>query len=187
MDLTPMLIGGTWRPAQRTGRTEDVTSPFDGSVVGTVPVAGPQDVEAALDGRRDAVRFAGGALPPTSGCGSCFARRSWPTSGPSEIASTISAEAGKTITEATRRGRPLRRDDPAGGVRGHPALRRHAAAGRQPGNRPGQDRLHPPPAVRRRGGDLTRSTTRPCWSCTRSRRPWRPATRWSSSRPGPRR
>src|SRR5256885_14420776 len=48
MDLTRMLIGGDWRPAERTGRTEDVRSPYDGSVVGTVPVAGPDDVEAAL-------------------------------------------------------------------------------------------------------------------------------------------
>ena len=48
MDLTPMLIGGDWRPAVETGRTENVTSPYDGSVVGTVPVAGTEDVEAAL-------------------------------------------------------------------------------------------------------------------------------------------
>jgi len=34
-----MLIGGTWQPAA-SGRTEDVTSPFDGTVTGTVPVAG---------------------------------------------------------------------------------------------------------------------------------------------------
>ena len=40
MDLTPMLIGGDWRPAVGTGRTENVTSPYDGAVVGTVPVAG---------------------------------------------------------------------------------------------------------------------------------------------------
>ena len=40
MDLTPMLIGGDWRPAVGTGQTEDVTSPYDGSVVGTVPMAG---------------------------------------------------------------------------------------------------------------------------------------------------
>ena len=48
MDLTPMLIGGDWRPAVGTGRTENVTSPYDGSVVGTVPVAGTEDVDAAL-------------------------------------------------------------------------------------------------------------------------------------------
>src|ERR1700759_2596674 len=43
-----MLIGGTCRAAA-DGRTEEVTSPFDGTVAGTVPVAGPDDVRAALD------------------------------------------------------------------------------------------------------------------------------------------
>ena len=43
-----MLIGGTWQPAA-SGRAEDVTSPFDGAVIGTVPVAGADDVGAALD------------------------------------------------------------------------------------------------------------------------------------------
>ena len=38
MDGNSMLIGGQWRPAIGTGRTEDVTSPYDGSVIGTVPV-----------------------------------------------------------------------------------------------------------------------------------------------------
>ena len=37
-----MLIGGTWQPAA-SGRAEDVTSPFDGAVIGTVPVAGADD------------------------------------------------------------------------------------------------------------------------------------------------
>jgi acyl-CoA reductase-like NAD-dependent aldehyde dehydrogenase len=40
-----MLIGGTWQSAA-SGRTEDMTSPFDGATAGTVPVA---DVQAALD------------------------------------------------------------------------------------------------------------------------------------------
>ncbi len=43
-----MLIGGSWRPAA-SGRTEDVSSPFDGAVAGTVPVADAGDVRAALD------------------------------------------------------------------------------------------------------------------------------------------
>ena len=37
-----MLIGGTWQAAA-SGRTEDVTSPFDGTVTGTVPVAGASE------------------------------------------------------------------------------------------------------------------------------------------------
>ena len=48
MDLTPMLIGGEWRATASTGRAEDVTSPYDGTVVGTVPVAGIDDVDTAL-------------------------------------------------------------------------------------------------------------------------------------------
>jgi acyl-CoA reductase-like NAD-dependent aldehyde dehydrogenase len=48
MARTEMLIGGRWRPASGPGLSEDVTSPYDGSVVGTVPVAGAVDVEAAL-------------------------------------------------------------------------------------------------------------------------------------------
>jgi acyl-CoA reductase-like NAD-dependent aldehyde dehydrogenase len=43
-----MLIGGAWQAAAN-GRTEDVTSPFDGTVTGTVPVAGPDDGRAAVD------------------------------------------------------------------------------------------------------------------------------------------
>jgi hypothetical protein len=33
-----MLVGGTWRGAA-SGQTEDVTSPLDQAVAGTVPVA----------------------------------------------------------------------------------------------------------------------------------------------------
>ena len=43
-----MLIGGAWQPAA-SGCAEEVTSPFDGAVIGTVPVAGAGDVRAALD------------------------------------------------------------------------------------------------------------------------------------------
>src|SRR6266567_8840808 len=64
-----MLIGGRWQPAA-SGRTEEVTSPFDGATVGTVPVADAGDVRAALDRAE-------------------------------QTAQVISAEAGKTITEAT--------------------------------------------------------------------------------------
>ena len=34
-----MLIGGTWQRAA-SGQAEDVTSPYDGAVTGTVPVNG---------------------------------------------------------------------------------------------------------------------------------------------------
>ena len=51
--------------------------------------------------RPSAGRRRGGVPRRTSGCGSCCGPRSWPTSAPAEIARTISAENGKTITEAT--------------------------------------------------------------------------------------
>ena len=42
-----LLIGGQWTAAQ-SGRVEEVTSPFDGAVAGSVPLAGAADVDAAL-------------------------------------------------------------------------------------------------------------------------------------------
>lgn len=94
-----MLIGGRWCRAA-SGRTEEITSPYDGSVVGTVPRAGPEDVEAAVgaavagattwrrttahDRMRTLLRAADLADERTAA-----------------IARTISAENGKTITEAT--------------------------------------------------------------------------------------
>src|SRR3954471_13956721 len=42
-----LLIGGQWL-GSRSGEIEEVRSPYDGSVVGTVPTAGPEEVEAAL-------------------------------------------------------------------------------------------------------------------------------------------
>ena len=56
MARTEMLIGGRWRPASGPGLREDVTSPYDGSVVGTVPVAGADDVEAALSAAEHGAR-----------------------------------------------------------------------------------------------------------------------------------
>ena len=47
------------------------------------------------------MRRPGGVPRRTSGCGSCCGRPSWPTSAPPQIAATLSAENGKTITEAT--------------------------------------------------------------------------------------
>ena len=100
MDLTPMLIGGTWRPAQGTGRTEEVMSPYDGSVVGTVPVAGPQDVEAALSAaERAAARWR--RTPAHERMQILLRAAKLADDRAGEIASTISSEAGKTITEAT--------------------------------------------------------------------------------------
>jgi acyl-CoA reductase-like NAD-dependent aldehyde dehydrogenase len=99
MDLTPMLVGGSWRSA-KTGVTEDVTSPYDGSVVGTVPVAGPDDVEAAL-----AAAEAGAArwrrTPAHERMRILLRAAQLADDRAREIARMISSEVGKTITEAT--------------------------------------------------------------------------------------
>jgi acyl-CoA reductase-like NAD-dependent aldehyde dehydrogenase len=99
MDLTPMLVGGSWRSA-KTGVTEDVTSPYDGSVVGTVPVAGPDDVEAAL-----AAAEAGAArwrrTPAHERMRILLRAAQLADDRAGLIARMISSEVGKTITEAT--------------------------------------------------------------------------------------
>ena len=99
MDLTPMLVGGSWRSA-KAGVSEDVTSPYDGSVVGTVPVAGPDDVEAAL-----AAAEAGAArwrrTPAHERMRILLRAAQLADDRAGEIARMISSEVGKTITEAT--------------------------------------------------------------------------------------
>jgi acyl-CoA reductase-like NAD-dependent aldehyde dehydrogenase len=95
-----MLIGGRWRPAAGPGRSEDVTSPYDGSVVGAVPVAGADDVEAALAAAEHGARTwrrtpAHERMRILLRAAELADRRA------AEIARTISAETGKTITEAT--------------------------------------------------------------------------------------
>jgi len=95
-----MLIGGRWRPAAGPGRSEDVTSPYDGSVVGAVPVAGADDVEAALAAAERGARSwrrtpAHERMRVLLRAAELADRRA------AEIARTISGETGKTITEAT--------------------------------------------------------------------------------------
>src|SRR5918992_4352875 len=98
MDVTPMLIGGEWRTAARGG-AESVTSPYDGSVVGTVPVAGLGDVDEAL-----AAAEAGAGLwrrtPAHERMRILLRAGELADERADEIARTISAEVGKTITEA---------------------------------------------------------------------------------------
>src|SRR4249919_2755294 len=101
MDLTSMLIGGGWRPAVGTGLSEDVTSPYDGSVVGTVPIAGRQDVEAALTAAEaGAVRWR--RTPANTRMKILLRAAELADERAGDIARTISAESGKTITEATK-------------------------------------------------------------------------------------
>src|SRR5882757_5505923 len=97
--IAELLIGGQWR-ASRSGRVEEVRSPFDGSVVGTVPIAAVEDIEAAMQAaergaatwRRTPAHERMQILHRAAGLAD---ERS------ALIARTISAENGKTITEAT--------------------------------------------------------------------------------------
>jgi glyceraldehyde-3-phosphate dehydrogenase (NADP+) len=176
MDLTPMLIGGSWRTAI-TGITEDVTSPYDGSVVGMVPVAGPDDVEAACR-QPTRQRFAGVAPRPRAdadpaACSNARRRASRCDRGHHQ------PEVGKTITEATgeasRSGRSFgwrrSRAPSCTATRfrsmrtGEPVRTRSAS---HFGSRAALwSRFHP-------------STTRRCWCCTSSLRRWRRAMLWFS-------
>src|SRR5215216_5410509 len=99
MTAMQMLIGGRWRPAAGAGRTEDVTSPYDGSVVGTVPVAGTDDVEAAL---RAAEHGAGTwrRTPAHERMRVLLRAAELADARAEETARLISGECGKTITEA---------------------------------------------------------------------------------------
>ena len=102
-----MLIGGTWQAAA-SGRTEDVTSPFDGTITGTVPVAGPADVRAALD-RAEAGAVTWRRTPAHERMRILLRAAELADERAEQTAQIISAEAGKTITEA--RGEAARSGD----------------------------------------------------------------------------
>ena len=100
MARTEMLIGGQWRPASGSGQSEDVTSPYDGSVLGTVPVAGADDVEAALRAAEHGART-WRHTPAHERIRILLRAAELADERAAEIARSISAETGKTITEAT--------------------------------------------------------------------------------------
>jgi acyl-CoA reductase-like NAD-dependent aldehyde dehydrogenase len=93
-----MLIGGKWAPAASGSRAE-ITSPFDGAVAGTVPVAGPSDVDAALTAAQ-----AGAATwrrtPAHERMRILLRAAELADERALEIARLISTENGKAITEA---------------------------------------------------------------------------------------
>src|SRR6478752_4555615 len=93
-----LLIGGQWVEAG-SGRREDVTSPFDGSVVGTVGVAGPSDVEAALAAATEGAKI-WRRTPAHQRMRILLHAAALADERAETIAQTISAEAGKAITEA---------------------------------------------------------------------------------------
>ena len=96
---TEMLIGGQW-VASRSGATEEVRSPFDGTVVGTVPTAGADDVEAALTAaERGAAVWR--RTPAHERMRILLRAAELAEERAPAIAAVLSAENGKTITEAT--------------------------------------------------------------------------------------
>jgi acyl-CoA reductase-like NAD-dependent aldehyde dehydrogenase len=156
MEHRDLLIGGEWRPAAGSGRTEDVTSPYDGSVVGTVPVAGGDDVEAALT-----VAEAGAATwrrtPAHERMRILLRAAELADQRAVEIARTISAEVGKPLTEATGEA-----------ARSGEIIRLAAFEGAQLYG----DTL---PLDASPGTGLDKIGR--CWSCTRLRPRWPPAMR----------
>lgn len=96
---TEMLIGSRWT-AGATRQVEEVHSPYDGSVVGTVPTAGPDDVEAALSAaERGAATWR--RTPAHERARVLFRAAELVDQRADEIARILSAENGKSITEAT--------------------------------------------------------------------------------------
>ncbi|MCW2848189.1 MAG: Lactaldehyde dehydrogenase [Marmoricola sp.] len=93
-----LLVGGQWT-ASHSGRAEEVTSPYDGAVVGLVPVADASDVDAALT-----AAVAGAKVwrntPGHERMRILLEAASLADQRAEVIAQTISAESGKTITEA---------------------------------------------------------------------------------------
>jgi len=99
LTTTKLLIGGQWTAA-RSGATEEVRSPYDGSVVGEVPTAGPEDVELALQAaERGAATWR--RTPAHERMRILLRAAALADERTPQIAATLSAENGKTITEAT--------------------------------------------------------------------------------------
>jgi acyl-CoA reductase-like NAD-dependent aldehyde dehydrogenase len=94
-----MLIGGKWLPAA-SGSEEEITSPFDGTAAGTVPVAGLPDVDAALTAA-EAGAVIWRRTPAHERMRILFRAAELADGRAPEIARLISTENGKTITEAT--------------------------------------------------------------------------------------
>ena len=93
-----LLIGGQWTAAQ-SGRLEEVTSPFDGAVAGSVPVAGTADVDAALDAAVAGART-WRSTPGHERMRILLQAATLADDRAEAVAQTISAESGKSITEA---------------------------------------------------------------------------------------
>ena len=96
--VMPMLVGGEWREAL-SGRIEEITSPFDGAVVATVPRAGVDDAGAAVTAAEvGAVIWR--QTPAHERMRIVLRAAQLIDDRAEQIAQTITAENGKTIREA---------------------------------------------------------------------------------------
>lgn len=93
-----LLIGGQWLEPV-SGAHEDVVSPFDGSVVGSVSRAGVADVDSALDAATQGAQV-WRRTPAHERMRILLRAAALADERAEEIAQTISAEGGKAITEA---------------------------------------------------------------------------------------
>src|SRR4051812_33491637 len=93
-----LLIGGQWAASQ-SGRVEDVTSPFDGAVAGSVPVAVADDVDAALEAAVAGARTWRNT-PGHERMRILLQAATLADERAGAVAQIISAESGKSITEA---------------------------------------------------------------------------------------
>ncbi|HEX9353523.1 MAG TPA: aldehyde dehydrogenase family protein, partial [Streptosporangiaceae bacterium] len=93
-----MLIGGKWAPAA-SGSREEIISPFDGAIAGTVPVAAPADVDAALTAAQAGAAF-WRRTPAHERMRILLRAAELADERAPEIARLISTENGKAITEA---------------------------------------------------------------------------------------
>ena len=168
-----LLIDGEWVPSTG-GRVEEIRSPYDGRVVGQAAIADLSDADKAL-----AAAEHGAAVwretPAHARFDILMRAATLVAEGAETIAALLSAENGKTITEA--RGEVGRAAD---------MIRLAGFEGTQLyGDSLPLDRTGAPALTRwgSRSASLAawssrspRSTIRRCWCCTRSRRRWRPAT-----------
>lgn len=98
MNEGDLLIGGVWTPA-RSGRREEVRSPYDGRVVGVAGVAGPRDADRAIaEAERGAAVWR--ETPAYARLDVMLRAAAIVEARAEEIAAQLSAENGKTITEA---------------------------------------------------------------------------------------
>ncbi len=119
-----MYVAGAWSSGIHQ---EEVRSPYDGSVVDDVPVAGAEDVEEALAAAELGAKRAR-ALSADERFRVLLRAADLADQHAEQLAKTISSECGKTIAEARGRGVARRANFSPVCIRGRPALRPLIAA-----------------------------------------------------------